>query len=98
MNITENFQFNEDRPAVLTVRESERQQIIAIGLKNGQVLKKHVSNIPAFIVVLRGAILFEMEGTTTQLNEMDTFEIPVSVPHEVTGKMESIFLVIKEKA
>lgn len=98
MNILETLHFNEEKPSTLLVRNSDRQQTIAIGLTEGQVLKKHISATPAFIIVLKGIISFEMEGTTSQLKEMDTFEIPATVPHEVTGLEESIFLLIKDKA
>lgn len=76
---------------------SDRQQTIAIGLMKGQVLKKHISATPAMIVVLKGTILFEMEGNTREIKELNTLNIPATVPHEVTGLEESIFLLIKDK-
>ena len=76
---------------------SDRQQTIAIGLMKGQVLKKHISATPAMIVVLKGTILFEMEGDTREIKELNTLNIPATVPHEVTGLEESIFLLIKDK-
>ena len=98
MNILENLSFSSEKAATLTVRNSDKQLIIAIGLMEGQILKKHISSTPAMIVVLKGAILFEMDGTTTMIREFQTFEIPATVPHEVTGLEESAFLLIKDKA
>ncbi|WP_423146019.1 hypothetical protein [Rubrolithibacter danxiaensis] len=97
MNIIDNIKFQEDKPAVLQIKNSDKQQIIAIGLKKNQVLKKHVSATPALIVVLKGKILFEMEGNATELTEMETFDIPPTVPHEVSGIEESVFLLVKDK-
>ncbi|HJW17676.1 MAG TPA: hypothetical protein VJ499_11175 [Flavisolibacter sp.] len=98
MIITDALHMTDEKPAVLQVKNTDKSNVIAIGLKKDQVLKKHISPIPALLVVLKGVIAFEMEGSKTELKELSTFEIPVNVPHEVTGITESIFLVIKEKA
>ena len=98
MDILQNLHFNEDKPATLVLGHSDKQQTIAIGLQKGQVLKKHMSATPAMIVVLKGAIKFEMEGEVTEIEELNSFQIPPAVPHEVSGIAESIFLLIKDKA
>lgn len=97
MDIVESLPFNAARPSTLVLSNSDRQQTIAIGLMKGQVLKKHISATPAMIVVLKGTILFEMEGNTREIKELNTLNIPATVPHEVTGLEESIFLLIKDK-
>lgn len=98
MDILQNLHFSEDKPATLVAGHSDKQQTIVIGLKKGQVLKKHLSATPAMIVVLKGAIKFDMEDEVTEIGELNTFQIPPAVPHEVTGLEESIFLLIKDKA
>jgi quercetin dioxygenase-like cupin family protein len=97
MIITEALHLTDEKPAVLQIKNTERSQVIAIGLMKGQVLKKHISSIPALLVVLKGSVIFDMNGEQTTLAIYSTFEIPVNVSHEVTGVEESIFLVIKEK-
>jgi phage shock protein E len=98
MDILQNLHFNEDKPATLILGHSDKQQTIAIGLKKGQVLKKHMSATPAMIIVLKGVIKFEMEGEVTEIAELNSFQIPPAILHEVTGAEESIFLLIKDKA
>lgn len=97
MILREAVSFGDDKPAVVPVRNSDKMNAIAIGLKKGQVLKKHITPFPALLVVLQGAVSFDMEGTQTQLPASATFDIPANVPHEVTGLEESIFIVVKEK-
>lgn len=97
MDILASLQFNEERPSVLALSNSDRQQTIAIALVQGQILKKHISATPAMIIVLKGRILFETEEESTVVEEMNTFQIPPSVPHEVTGLEKTIFLLIKDK-
>ena len=98
MHILEHLQFKQDKPAILPLRNSDKVQVVSIGLQQGQVLKKHVTDTPAMIVVLQGRIAFDMEGNTTELPALATFDSPPAVPHEVRGLEESIFLLIKEKA
>lgn len=97
MNIFADLQFNEEKPSVLTIRNTDRINVIAIGLKAGQVLKKHITPFPALLVVLKGRISFDMEGVQTEVPLSGTFDIPASVPHEVMALEESIFMVTKEK-
>jgi len=97
MNIKENLKLNDERPAVVQIKNTDKSNVIAIGLKKDQVLKRHITPIPALLVVLEGLISFEMEGKTTEIPALGTIEIPVNAPHEVTGIQESIFLVMKEK-
>jgi quercetin dioxygenase-like cupin family protein len=97
MNLRETLKFTDEKPAVLQIRNTDKTQILTIGLKKGQVLKKHVSSIPALLIVLEGIISFEMEEDIMNIEALSTFEIPVNIAHSVTGIEESIFLVIKEK-
>ncbi|HWJ27644.1 MAG TPA: hypothetical protein VNS32_13950 [Flavisolibacter sp.] len=97
MNITDMIQFSDEKPAIVQIKSSEHSQVIAIGLKKGQVLKKHVTTVPAFLIVLKGSIQYEKEHTKTQVQTLSTFEIPAHEPHEVLGLEDSIFLLIREK-
>lgn len=97
MNIFESLQLSDEKPSVLRIRDNEKINVIAIGLKKDQVLKKHVTPFPALLVVLKGRISFDMEGSKTEIPTSGTFDIPANVPHEVTGLEESIFMVTKEK-
>jgi quercetin dioxygenase-like cupin family protein len=96
-DILENLPVSKEKPSTLVVSNSDKHLTIAIRLMNGQVLKKHMSATPAMIIVLKGEVLFEMEGNTSVIKELNTFEIPATVPHEVTGLEESVFLLIKDK-
>ena len=97
MNILNNLKFLDEKPGSLVIKNTEKQQILAFALKKGQLLKKHVSPIPATLVVVKGSVAFDMNNNVTELMELSTIEIPQDVPHEVKGLEESIFLVIKAK-
>lgn len=97
MNIKAEIKLTDEKPSVVHVRNTNNSNTIAIGLKKNQVLKKHLTPVPALLVMLEGSVRFEMEGSTTEITVLDTFDIPANIPHEVTAIEESLFLVIKEK-
>lgn len=97
MNISENLILQDNAPAALQIKNSLKQQVTAIGLKQGQILKKHITSTPALLILLKGRIAFDMNEHINELQAMDTFEIPADVPHELKGMEESVFLLIKEK-
>jgi quercetin dioxygenase-like cupin family protein len=97
MNLKDMLVLSDDKPATHSLRKSDKGQVMAIGLKKQQVLKRHITATPAILVVCKGLLAFEMEGSTKRLAQFDTFNIPALIPHEVTALEESIFLVIKEK-
>lgn len=98
MHILDELQFSDEKPAVLQVKNTDALQVIAIGLKKNQVLKRHVTTIPAMLLVLKGKIAFEIEGDVITIDTFNTYDIPPNVPHEVTATEESVFMLVKEKS
>ena len=98
MNISENLKFTAEKPATYLVLKSEKLQIVAIGLLQNQVLSKHKTVFPALLTVLKGRIAFKLLSETIELKELDVFEIPVNVEHEVLGlEPENIFSLSIQK-
>ncbi len=96
MNITKAIVFTPEKPTVVTVKKTDRLRVLAVGLQKGQVLAKHQTNNPTLLIVLKGEILFTINNETLKFNETDTYEIPVGVMHEVTGKTDAIFTLTQE--
>lgn len=97
MNISDNLILQDNAPVAFQIKNSLKQKVTAIGLKQGQILKKHITTSPAMLILLKGRIAFDMNDHITELREMDIFDIPADVPHELKGLEESILLLIKEK-
>ncbi len=97
MNIFEKLTFNEDRPSVLSIKKTENTNLFSVGLLEKQVLAKHITKVPATLVMMRGKIDFNINNESIVLRMGDVFEIPVNVEHEVEGRdIENIFLIVKE--
>lgn len=98
MNILENLNLSDAKPATFSIRKSDRIHYLAIGLLEGQLLKKHKANLPTTLTVIKGGIQFFINEEVLTLKEHDTFEIPVAVEHEVKGlEEENVFTLIQEK-
>lgn len=69
--------------------------ILAVGLKKGILLPEHTTPIKAKLCVLDGEIEFRIEKKAIKLKSLDTYEIPVDIPHSVMATADTIFMVIK---
>lgn len=96
-NIKESLKFNDEKPAILSIINSEKLNLKAVGLKKGQIMSKHKAGLKSLVIVLEGKIEFVINGQKFELNELDTYEIPVNVEHEIRGIEQSIFSLTQEK-
>ena len=53
MNIFEKTDFTGDKPSVVSIKK-RKSQPFTVGLSEKQVLAKHITTIPATLVLLRG--------------------------------------------
>ncbi len=97
MNIEKSLEYNGKNLAVLSIVSSEKLNIKAIGLKKGHTMAKHKAGLTSLLIVLKGKIEFEIDGKTFELNELDTYDIPVNVEHEIRGLEDSIFSLTQQK-
>lgn len=96
MNIAKELKLNADKPAVLSVQKSDTFNTFAIGLSKNQLLEKHKTTVSAWLVVVKGSVLFRIHDEEHHLTELETFSIPVEVVHEVLGLDDvNIFLLTK---
>jgi len=70
-------------------------KVIGLGFKKGQILEKHKTTTPAFLIVQSGEVSFKIDGQTYDLRAGDYYEIPAKVEHEVIGKEDSFLYLIK---
>lgn len=97
MNILKTIQFHPEKPFVLPVRQTEKINIMAVGLGEEQVLSKHSTSKPTLLMVLTGAIIFHINGEQIHLETGDTYNIPVNVEHEVVGTAsKNVFTLTQE--
>lgn len=74
---------------------NERFDMILISLEKDAILKEHVSNTEAAILVVDGKIEFTILGKTHILKQNDLFNFTKNVKHELKGLENSKVLLIK---
>lgn len=84
------------KPVVKRFDQEEGSHVLAIGLNRNVILKEHKSDIPARILVIKGAIAYIAGDKKVNLSTFDDHIIPVGEYHSVEPKEDSIFLVIKK--
>ena len=66
-NILEEVLFNEKRPAIKVLFETESSKEIRILLKSGQVMAEHKTSYPITVAIVDGTLDFGVEGQVHSL-------------------------------
>jgi len=98
MNILQqlDIQPNQAKPAVLSLRKSDKLAVLAIGLTAGQIMPEHQTKTDASMVLLHGKVQFRTATESHTLHPGDHHDIPAGVPHDVLAEETSAFLLIRE--
>ena len=90
-SLAKNLEYNENRPAVKVLLDSETGKEIRIAFKKGQEMKKHQAPLPIVVEVFRGKIKFGVDGQHTfNLEEGDLITLDSKVPHDLLALEDSI--------
>ena len=96
VNLADKLTFKTDKPTTYFVKDGKNVRQVAIALGEGGVLKKHTTSIPATLIMVKGSVRFLINGEEIVLKDLDTYQIPVDVEHEVIGvEKENVFIVTK---
>lgn len=97
MNLTD-FKGDPAKPlGISTFFRAEKGALTIFRLDAGAVIHEHKSHVPARLVLLRGAAVFEeIGGAATELSQpMDYVEIRPEVLHRVVAGADSFLMLIQ---
>ena len=96
VNLADKLTFKTDKPTTYFVKDGKNVRQVAIALGEGGVRKKHTTSIPATLIMVKGTVRFLINGEEIVLKDLDTYQIPIDVEHEVIGvEKENVFIVTK---
>lgn len=82
-----------NHPVARQLHKADNFKVIIIGFKRGMTLKEHTAPMPSRLTVISGSVIYNQQGTATELQQYDEIEIPVNVIHFVVAKEDSLCIL-----
>lgn len=89
-SLVEDLVYNEKKPTISILIETETSKEIRIAFKKGQLMKEHKTPFPIVVEIFKGAIDFGVNGITQHLTAGKLIALEGGVPHDLIAKEDSI--------
>lgn len=89
-SLSENITYNEAKPSISVLFETETTKEIRVVMKKNQVMKEHKTSFPITVEIFEGAIDFGVDGTLYNLVKGDLVSLDANIPHDLEAKQDSI--------
>jgi len=83
-------QYDENRPTIQVLLDTETGKEIRIAFREGQVMKKHRTPFPLVVEIFEGSIDFGVNGDVHTLNKGNLIALEGKVPHDLKALKDSI--------
>jgi quercetin dioxygenase-like cupin family protein len=84
-----------ENPVAQVIQKNDCGKTMVIAFKKGMVLKEHKTDISARLIVIKGEVIFKINGTEEVLKLYDEKIIPINELHSVVANEESLCLLFK---
>ena len=96
VNLADKLEFRNDKQTTYFIKDGKSVRQVAVALGEGAVLKKHTTDVPATLIMVTGTVSFIIYGQEVVLKDLDTYQIPADIEHEVIGvEKENVFIITK---
>ena len=96
-SIYQDLEFNENKPAIKAILETDFTKEIRILMRENQEMKEHQTPFPIVVELLEGEIIFGVEGQNYEVKQGDLLTLSGGVPHNLIAKKESIIRLTLSK-
>jgi rmlC-like cupin family protein len=96
-SIYQDLEFNENKPAIKAIFETDFTKEIRILMRENQEMKEHQTPFPIVVELLEGEIIFGVEGQNYEVKKGDLLTLSGGVPHNLIAKKESVIRLTLSK-
>ncbi len=97
-NILEDLAYNENKPAIKVLFETESTKEVRILFRAGQIMTEHSTKYPITVAMIEGSLDFGVEGEVHSLKTGDMLNLKGSVPHDLKATADSIVRLTLSKS
>lgn len=88
-SLTQELEYNDNKPAVKVLMDTDSSREIRIAMKRGQVMKEHKTPYPIVVEIFEGQITFGVEGESHNLVKGDLVYLEGNIPHDLKAEEDS---------
>ena len=96
-SIYQDLEFNENKPAIKVILETDFTKEIRILMRENQEMKEHQTPFPIVVELLEGEIIFGVEGQNYEVKKGGLLTLSGGVPHNLIAKKESVIRLTLSK-
>jgi quercetin dioxygenase-like cupin family protein len=89
-NLLDDLTYNDNKPAIKVLFETDFTKEIRIAMKTGVEMKKHQTSFPIVVEIVQGQINFGVNEQVLHLKKGDLIALDGGVPHDLTAKTNCI--------
>ena len=97
-SLVNNLTYNDNKPAVEVLMDTDSSREIRIAMKKGQVMKEHKTPYPIVVELFEGAISFGVNGEVHKVEKGGLLSLEGNVPHDLTAEEDSVVRLSLSKA
>lgn len=89
-NINEILEYNENRPIISVLLETDFTKEIRIAMCKGTKMKEHQTHYPIVVHIVEGDISFGIKDQVLELKTGDLIALEPNVPHDLKANENSV--------
>lgn len=94
-NLTEAIQYSDDSFTKKPIFKGENYTILLFAFQKGQRLNSHTIPIDAFVQILEGSAMVEIDGNEYEVAAGEKISLPKNLSHALTAKENFKMLLVK---
>ncbi|TBW29040.1 cupin domain-containing protein [Gramella sp. KN1008] len=87
-SLIKELEYNENKPAVKVLMDTDTSREIRIAMKKGQVMKEHSTPYPIVVEIFEGHISFGVKGEIHELKKGDLVYLEGAIPHDLKAETD----------